>query len=63
MPPRKIAPSIRFGVWFKVSVSFRVGGGQPDNCPKENWPPGRVRVWVRVSFGVGGGNFPRWQLS
>ena len=64
MPPRKIAPSIRFGVWFKVSVSFRVGGGgQPDNCPKENWPPVRVRVWVRVSFGVGGGNFPRWQLS
>ena len=41
-------------------VSFRVGGNQTI-VPEENCPPFRVRVWVRISFGVGG-NFPRGLL-
>ena len=66
-PPRKIAPPPppRFGpgvgVWAKVRFSFRVGG-QPDNRSRRKLlppspPPAamvRVRVWLRVSFGVGG---------
>ena len=49
MPPEENCPTVRVGVWVKVRVSFRVGE-QPDNCPEEN----RVRVWLKVSFGVGG---------
>ena len=39
--------------------------GSRDNqtiAAEKNCPPVRVRVWVRVSFGVGG-SFPRGQLS
>ena len=64
LPPRKIAPRLGIGVWVKVRVSFRVGGNQTIAIV-ENWPLVRVRVWVRVSFGVGGrgGKFPRGQLG
>ena len=44
---------VRIGVWVKVKVSFRVGG-QPNIFPRGKYPPSRVRVWVSVSFGVGG---------
>ena len=44
---------VRVGVLVKVRVSFRVGGNQTI-APEENCPPVRVRVWLRVSFGVGG---------
>ena len=47
--PEKNCPPVRFGVSLKFRVSFRVWG-QPDNCPL-------VRAWVRVSFGVGEGQF------
>ena len=36
--------------------------GYPDNCPQGTLPPVRLRVWVKVSFGVGG-NFSLGQLS
>ena len=60
MVPGQLPPGT-VGVWVKVGVSSRVGG-QPDNCPHGKLSPIRVRVSVRVSFGVGG-NFPRAQLS
>ena len=55
-PPRKITPlppPVRVGVSVNSRVIFRVGG-QPDNCPGEKLPLVRVRVWVRISFGIGG---------
>ena len=54
-------PRVRVGVCVKVRISFRVGGNQTI-APEDNCSPVRVRVWVRVSFGVGS-NFPRVQLS
>ena len=38
-----------------VSVSFRVGEANQTIAPEENCPPVRVRAWLRISFGVGGG--------
>ena len=64
MPIEEKCPPVRVGVWLKFRVSFRVGG-QSDNCPRENRPVIRLRVRVRISFGVGGrgifleGNCPR----
>ena len=46
-------PPVRIGVWVEVRESFR-DGEQPDNSPEENYPPVRVRGWVRVSFWVRG---------
>ena len=39
---------VRVGVWVKVRVSFSVGSN------KTIAPAARVRVWLGVSFGVGG---------
>ena len=55
--PRGKLPLVSFGIWVKISVSFRVGE-QPDNCSRGKLPQLGVRLWVKVSFGVGG-NFPR----
>ena len=57
-------PLLRVGVSVKVWVSFKVENNQKI-APEKNWPLVRVRVWVAVSFGVGGegGNFPPGQLS
>ena len=52
---------LRIGVWVKFRVSFRVGGNQAI-ATKRKRPPVRVKVWVKVSFGVGD-NFPWGQLS
>ena len=54
LPPEGNCPAVRVGVWFKVRISFGVGGSNQTIAPKENCPPVRVRIWVRVSFGVGG---------
>ena len=62
LPSRGNLPPVRVGVWVKVRVSFRVGGNQTI-VPEKSCLPVRVRIWLRVSFGVGGANFPRRQLS
>ena len=51
-PPKKIVPPVRVGVLVKARVSIRVVGNQAI-APEENCPLVRVRVWLRVSFGVG----------
>ena len=51
MPPKENCPLVRFGILVKVRVSFRVER-QPDNCSEAKLPLVRVRVWVRVNFGV-----------
>ena len=61
MSPEENCPLLRIGVWVKFRVSFRVGGNQAI-ATKRNRPPVRVKVWVKVSFGVGD-NFPWGQLS
>ena len=54
LPPKENCPSVEVGIWAKVRVSFRVGG-QPGNWARGKLsPPVRVRVWLGVSFGVGG---------
>ena len=45
-------PPVRVGVLVKVRISFRVGADQTITSEK-NYPPVRVRVWLRVSFGAG----------
>ena len=50
-------PTLTVRVCVKVKFSFRVGGNHTI-APEENCPLVRVRVWLRVSYGVGG-NFPR----
>ena len=54
LPPEENSPLVRVGVWVKVRVSFRVGGGQPYNCSRRTFSPVTARVWLRVSFKVGG---------
>ena len=49
-------PPVRVEVSVKVSVSFGVGG-QPDNCPGKKLNLVRVRLWVKISFGVEGAIF------
>ena len=44
---------VRAGVCVKMRVSFRVAANQAI-VPERNCPPIRVRVWLRVSFGVAG---------
>ena len=46
-------PPVRVGASVKVRVSFMVGANQTI-APEENCPLFRVRVWVRISFDVGG---------
>ena len=47
-------PPVRVGVLVKARVSFRIGGGANRQLPpEENCPMFGVRVWVRVSSGVG----------
>ena len=50
--PEENCPPVRVGVWVKVKVGFRVGGGDNQTIALEkNCPSVRVRVWLRVSFG------------
>ena len=53
MPPEGNCSPVRVGVSVKVRVSFRVGVNQTI-APEENCPLFRVRVWIRISFDVGG---------
>ena len=61
LPPRKIAPWFGLGFGSRLGLVLGLGGNQVI-VPKENCLTVRVRVWVRVSFEVGG-NFPWGQLS
>ena len=62
LPPEENCPAVRVGVWFKVRISFGVGGSNQTIAPEENCPR------LGLGFGSGlvlglGGNFPRGQLS
>ena len=52
-PSEENCPPVTVGIWVKIRVSFRVGGNQTI-VSEENWHLVRVRVWVMVSFEVGG---------
>ena len=52
--PEENCPQLGLGFGSRLRLVLGLGGNQTI-APKENWPP--VRVWVRVSFGVEGGQF------
>ena len=52
-PPRKISPRLGLGFGSRLGLVLGLGDNQTI-APKGNSPPVRVRVWVRVSLGVGG---------
>ena len=53
LTPKWIAP--RLGLGFESRLGLVLGLGDNQTIvPEENCPLFRVRVWVRVSFGVGG---------
>ena len=52
LPHNENCPLVRVGIWLKVRVSFSVGGEQTIASEKF-FPTVRVRVWLRVSFGIG----------
>ena len=52
LPHNENCPLVRVGIWVKVRVSFSVGGEQTIASEKI-FPTVRVRVWLRVSFGIG----------
>ena len=61
-PPRKNASRLGLGFWSRLRLVLglrggRGGGGDQTIFPEENCPAVRVRVWTRLSFGVG------WQFS
>ena len=48
-------PPPRLGLVFGSRSGLVLGlGGDKTIAPEENCPPGRVRIWFRVSFGAGG---------
>ena len=56
-PPGKIAHWL--GLAFQSRSGLLLGLGDNQTiAPKQNFPLVRVKVWLRVNFGVGG-NFPR----
>ena len=52
--PEENCPAVRVGIFFLGRL--RLGSNQTI-APEKICPPVRVRVWLRVSFGVG------WQFS
>ena len=59
---RTIAPRLGLGFGSKLGVILELGATRQLPLEENCLLPVRVRVWVRVSFGVGG-NFPWGQLS
>ena len=53
MPLEESCPRLELGFESRSELVLGFGGNQTIT-PKENYPPVRVRVWLRVSFGVGG---------
>ena len=67
--PQENCPRLGLGFWSKLGLVLGLRDNQTI-VPGKNWPPVRVRVLVRVSFGVGGGgavffggNCPRISLK
>ena len=57
LPPKENCPP-RLGLGFGSRLGLILGlGGNQTIAPEENYSPVRFRVWVRVSFGVGGSDF------
>ena len=53
LPPRKIVPRLELGFQSRIGLVLGLGQNQAI-APEDNYPLVRVRVWVRISFGVGG---------
>ena len=53
LPPRKIVPQLELGFGSKPRLVLGLGGNQTI-VPERNCTQVSVRVWLRVSFGVGG---------
>ena len=53
LPPRKIDPRLELGFESRLGLVLGLGVNQTISS-KENSPPVRIRVGVRVNFGVGG---------
>ena len=50
---REVSQLAKVGFHF-ILPGFHLGlGGNQTIVPKENYAPVRIRVWLRVSFGVG----------
>ena len=56
LPPEENSPLVRVGVWVKVRVSFRVGGGNHTIAPEEPFPR------LRLGFGLGLAQFPSGEI-
>ena len=54
-PPSKIAPQLGLGFWSRLGLVLGLGGSNQTIAPEENCTLVRVKVWVKVSFGVRGG--------
>ena len=54
-PLRKIAPQLGLGFWSRLGLVLGLGWGNQTIAPEENSTLVRVKVWVKVSLGVGGG--------
>ena len=52
-PPEENCPPLTVGVWSSLGMVLGFGGNKTI-VPEKHWPLVRVKVWVRVSFGVGG---------
>ena len=53
--PRKIVPRLGLEFWSRFELTLGLGGGgNQTTALEENCPLVSVRVWVRVSLGVGG---------
>ena len=52
-PPSKIAPRLEFGFGSRSGLVLGLRSNQTI-APEKSCVPVKVRVWLRVSFGVGG---------
>ena len=48
--------------WTRPNSFYNILEWCPENCPEENWPPVKVRIWFRISDRIkAGSNSPRGQ--
>ena len=60
--PEENCPQLGLGFPSKSGLVLGLGGNQTI-APEKNCPLVRVRVWLRVSFGVGGAIFLKPKIS